>query len=37
LILAFVVATGIAATVEFVRHRRARRREQPARDVSTPD
>jgi membrane protein DedA with SNARE-associated domain len=37
LILAFVVATGIAATIEFVRHRRARRREQLARDVSTPD
>ena len=34
LILAFVVATGIAATVEFVRHRRERRRERPAADAS---
>jgi membrane protein DedA with SNARE-associated domain len=36
LILAFVVASGIAATVELVRHRREKRREQPA-DASAPD
>ena len=37
LIVAFVVATGIAGTIELVRHRRARRRERPAADASAPD